>query len=553
MAAVLMTGAGAASAHTVFEGSDPPDGATLSTGPRTVSLDFTSDVDLSLARVQLVDGAGHRLTAGVLSVDPTRPTRLLVPMPALPAETYRLSFSVRDSVDLHVTESSIVFGVGRVTSLKAARPPSRGPDPAEVVLRWVARSGLALVLGALAVSQLVVPAALGAVRMGRQIQRRLLTLAMIGVAIATAGDTALLGLQASQIGPLRSTFSRLLTGSGFGRRWMIGVQLSVGLVLVLGWLRRQPAGPQTAGGEGRGRFTSRYAKHLIPALAGLLAAAEAVAVGVSGHTGASATPTATGVALRGAHLVAVGAWVGGLLALAAAALPVRDQLEDQLSGPATRIALLRRFSPVAAGGLVAVVVTGLLLSGNQVATVTALLTTWYGLILVVKVVLVGLVAALGMRHARLLRSPRADPGPGETLAPHAAARNRRRSAADRARRRSWRNGARPGSPVRTQAGPEPVHPHRHVRRPDPPGFPPAQPARSQPVSSRCPQHPAASVRAHPNRHGDNSPPGPVGGPGGLDSGPGRRDGIAHPGLALGWRSGQPDARPVDRKRFGAPT
>lgn len=412
VAAALMTGAGAASAHTVFEGSEPPDGATMSAAPRTASLDFSSDVDLGLARVQLVDGAGHHLVPGALSVDPTRPTRLLVPLPALPAETYRLSFSVRDSVDLHVTESSIVFGVGRVTSLKAARPPSPGPDPAEVVLRWIARSGLAIVLGALAVSLLVVPSALGRSRTGRHVERRLLSLAMVGVVVATAGDTALLALQASQIGPLRSTFSRLLTESDFGRRWMIGVQLSVGVLLVLAWLRRQTSGRQTSGRQnGGGR--SRSTVLLLSVVACLIAAAEAVTVGLSGHTGSSATPTPMGVALRGAHLVAVGAWVGGLLALAVAWHTVArytaaEQLDGQPNAQAARAALLRRFSPVAAGGLIAVVVTGLLLTGDQVATVTALLTTWYGLTLVVKVLVVVLVAALGIRHARLLRSRRPD-------------------------------------------------------------------------------------------------------------------------------------------------
>jgi hypothetical protein len=40
--------------------------------------------------------------------------------------------------------------------------------------------------------------------------------------------------------------------------------------------------------------------------------------------------------------------------------------------------------------------------------VTALFTTWYGLTLVVKVVVVGVVVALGIRHARLLRSRRGD-------------------------------------------------------------------------------------------------------------------------------------------------
>jgi copper transport protein len=409
MVAVLLSWAGAASAHTVFEGSQPPDGSTLANGPRTMSLDFSSDVDLSLARVQLTDGARHRLAVGGLSVDPIRPTRLVVPLPVLPPETYRLSFSVRDSVDLHVTDSSVVFGVGRVASLKAVRPPSRGPDLAEVALRWLARSGLALVLGALAVSLAVIPQAISRIEAARQLQRRLLGLAMIGVGMAAAGDTAVLALQASQIGPLQSTFSRLLTESDFGRRWIIGMQLSVGLLLALWWLRHQATlgtslevRAETARWQppARGRVTRVV---VVSAVACLLAAAEAIAVGLSGHTGASSTPTAVGVTLRGAHLLAVGVWIGGLAALVVALAAVAHHPDPA----ASRAQLLRRFSPMAAVGLVAVTITGLLLSGDQVATVTALLTTWYGLTLVTKVGLAGLVALLGLRHARLVRSSRA--------------------------------------------------------------------------------------------------------------------------------------------------
>jgi copper transport protein len=343
----------------------------------------------------------------------------------LPPETYRLSFSVRDSVDLHVTETSVVFGVGRVASLKAVRPPSRGPDLAEVALRWLARSGLALVLGALAVSLAVIPRAITRIEAACQLQCRLLGLAVVGVVMAAVGDTAVLALQASQIGPLQSTFSRLLTESDFGRRWMIGMQLSVGLLLALWWLRRQrtigtplAAKAETASQQpsARSRLTPVI---VVSAVACLLAAAEAIAVGLSGHTGAAATPTAIGVTLRGAHLLAVGIWVGGLAALAVALASVAHHPDPA----ASRAQLLRRFSPMAAVGLVAVTITGLLLSGDQVATVTALLTTWYGLTLVVKVGLAGLVALLGLRHARLVRSSRA----AVELAASEVARRTRRS------------------------------------------------------------------------------------------------------------------------------
>jgi copper transport protein len=410
-AIAILSSAGVASAHVTFDGSDPPDGAALATAPGTVALDFSQNVDVALTQVALTDGAGHHLTLPPPTVDDRRPTRLVVHLPALPPEAYRLSFTTRDSVDLHVTSTSVVFGIGTVPNLKSARPVSRGPDGSEVALRWLARTGLAVLLGALAVLLLVLPRAFTSTRLLCRLQRRLLGLALLGLAAAAAGDTALLGLQATQIGSLGPTFSQLVSQSEFGRRWLIGVQLGVGLTLVLLWLRRQASQGRPVlivGSTVKDRAAAGV--KVAAVLACLLAMGQAVTVGISGHTGGASTPTAAGVALRAAHLLSVGAWVGGLVAVAVV-LSMLRRLPVSLAGPVSegRPALLRRFSTVAAAGLGAVVVTGLLLSGTQVATVTALLTTWYGVILLVKVGVLTAVALVGLRHARLVRARAANP------------------------------------------------------------------------------------------------------------------------------------------------
>src|ERR1700680_5203429 len=89
-----------AAAHTFFAGSDPPDRAALDRAPRTVQLDFSSDVDPRLTRVQLTDGAGHTIPVSGVIADETRPTRLDVGLPLLPPEAYRLSFATPDPVAL---------------------------------------------------------------------------------------------------------------------------------------------------------------------------------------------------------------------------------------------------------------------------------------------------------------------------------------------------------------------------------------------------------------------------------------------------------------------
>jgi copper transport protein len=133
----------------------------------------------------------------------------------------------------------------------------------------------------------------------------------------------------------------------------------------------------------------------------LLAVGQAIAVGISGHTGGATTPTPAGVALRAAHLLAVGAWIGALVAMAVVLADLRQH--PAWCSPGRRQELLRRFSAVAASGLAAVVITGLLLTGAEVSTITALLTTWYGSILILKLAVVAVVALVGLHHARLIR------------------------------------------------------------------------------------------------------------------------------------------------------
>jgi hypothetical protein len=78
------------------------------------------------------------------------------------------------------------------------------------------------------------------------------------------------------------------------------------------------------------------------------------------------------------------------------------------------------FGPYAAVGFALLGVTGLLLSGTQVASLTALLSTSYGLVLVAKVAATGLVATVALRHAlftwrSLGRRTPSGPPPGALL------------------------------------------------------------------------------------------------------------------------------------------
>jgi copper transport protein len=103
------------------------------------------------------------------------------------------------------------------------------------------------------------------------------------------------------------------------------------------------------------------------------------------------------VTLLALHVGAMGVWAGGLVALVVAIITLR-----RATGNVDRhslVALVVGFGPIAAISFGTLAATGLLLSGLQVATVTALFSTQYGAVLVAKVGLIGVVALFGLRHA----------------------------------------------------------------------------------------------------------------------------------------------------------
>ena len=151
------------------------------------------------------------------------------------------------------------------------------------------------------------------------------------------------------------------------------------------------------------------AAYVVPRL-GRFGATAARSVAVAGGLALLATVTLTGHAVSGdlvplamltdlVHLVGVSVWLGGLALLVVAVLRVPgaaagddDDADEVLDD---RFAVVDRFSQVAFGAVVAIVVSGVVQGWRQVGGDDALTETTYGRLLVVKVLLVAamLVAA----------------------------------------------------------------------------------------------------------------------------------------------------------------
>jgi copper transport protein len=151
----------------------------------------------------------------------------------------------------------------------------------------------------------------------------------------------------------------------------------------------------------------------------------------TGHPVAGPWPVlATLIAM--AHVGAMAVWLGGLAGLLAALVRSSTPAEEVATG-------LSRFSQLAFGSVVVLVVSGILQAVREVASPTALVTTTYGWLLVLKVCLVLLaLAAAGVSRVwvqQRLGVHRSRPPRKRSLTAHAfAASEAEETAADTRRR-----------------------------------------------------------------------------------------------------------------------
>jgi putative copper export protein len=150
----------------------------------------------------------------------------------------------------------------------------------------------------------------------------------------------------------------------------------------------------------------------------IVATVAALVLGVtpalSGH--AAAAPNLRWLALTAdsLHVLAAGGWLGSLFALAAVGIPVSLVVSAQSKLHATSLVseLVNAFSPTALAFACVVVVTGVVSAWLRLESVSALWSSTYGKVLLVKLVLVGFVLAGGafnwLRMRRALSNAVAD-------------------------------------------------------------------------------------------------------------------------------------------------
>ncbi|NJM81106.1 MAG: copper resistance protein CopC/CopD [Tabrizicola sp.] len=338
-----------ANAHAEFRGSVPAQDSLLDGVPAVISLEFSEQVGVLALTWHL---PGGREVAAVGAAGAT--TLTVQPPPDAGRGTYVLQWRVA-SADGHPVGGALVFSVGEVTG--SASPGAEGSATASATVAFRAAMVAALVLsvGAAVFQTLFAPVPPGVARLATPLAVLVMPL---GVLWLGAEGLDRLGL------PFGAFFQDDVWGQALASPVARTVALAmVAAALALGALLMQ----------------WRLAAFSAWALA-------ALSFTLSGH--ALSAPSWTALPLTFLHGAALLFWVGSLLPLAAAMIPLP---------PAGRAKFLRRFSRPAVAAVLVLVGSGAGLILMRPLAVETLATPWARL-LGVKLALVAAMLALALWH-----------------------------------------------------------------------------------------------------------------------------------------------------------
>jgi copper transport protein len=399
----LLASGSAAGAHALLRASDPADGASVDQPPRQVTLTFTERPEPRLSVVHVLDADARQVEVGAAAPVAGNPLQLRVPLGDLPDGTYTVAWRTVSRDDGHVTAGAFAFGVGVPAPAAGAAgaaartvttPP---PSPLAVAGRWLLYLGLALLLGA---------AATGLAVYGGRLPGGARPLLLAGAGLTLVGVGARVVAARSAVGA--SVGELLAADAGRHLVWLAGGALAATVAAGLSAARAAPAGrpdrpegptgAQEGGPQGRADRVGRGWLVVV----GVAAAATMLLEVLAGHAAAPSSLRPLNLAAQWLHLVAVGAWAGGLVWLLAGLLgrdhPAPATGNPNGGAPVGRVQAVVRFSRLALPVVAVIAVTGLVRALDLAGGWRGLLDTGFGRVLDLKLLVFAAVLALAARN-----------------------------------------------------------------------------------------------------------------------------------------------------------
>jgi copper transport protein len=397
--------------HLALTSSEPAARATLTASPERLILRFTESPRLKLSLLTLTSAAGDTIPLG--EVGRTGGDELTMEASVqrmLPPGNYTIRWTATGN-DGHPISGTIPFSVaaGALPVPDPDAPTSSADTPQipgatatddpdhehhemgeasagvsaplsiwQVLARWLWLAPIVLIIGAVVFERMVLARAAAASLLPRY-SARAATIGMAAAAIAllaaalrlVAQSTAVFGPEGALDG---AAIGALFTETGWGAGW--GVYVVTAIVAALGFAM------------------ARQGRRAGWALATFAAIGIAIAPALTGHAVANPSAAPLFVVLDAAHVLGAGSWVGTLVLLAAVGIPLALSLPNG-SRAAEAAALVRAFSPVALFAAALTAATGIATVLLRIPAPSALWEERYGQTLLIKLALVGIMAAIG--------------------------------------------------------------------------------------------------------------------------------------------------------------
>ena len=414
-------------AHGRLKSSTPAAGAHLGQVPHQLRLDFSEAAELTFTLVRLQSADGREITLGPLAFAADSRRSVIAPVTgAMDAGTYVVTWQVagddghpvRGRFEFIIAPGAMGAGVSAGAMAGMHHDPVTMPEgngfgaesPLYVVIRWVQFAALLLIIGAVVFRYFV---------LGRlPHDMAIATQSADSVFAVQAGqDSARVGHMAAAV--LAASLLARLFAQSYAMHGAGGV-LDVGLVGGMvrtttwgwGWLL-QLIGVVLAGvGFHRARNSSRNTVTPGPAggssmtlwwrLAAAGAVISAFAPAFSGHAASMPKLRALAVLADGLHVLGASSWLGTLAVMLVAGVAVARRHAPGASGPIVR-SLINTFSPVALASAGLATATGVFAAWLHVGSIPALWTSRYGITLMIKLGILGIVALTGFYNWRFVQ------------------------------------------------------------------------------------------------------------------------------------------------------
>lgn len=371
-----------ASAHATLDGTTPAASSVVSQSPDEIVLDFDETVEPRLGSLRLFDDGGREMEVGDLLRDAVDQSVVRASVAPLPDGPYVVVWRVT-SADGHPVTGAFPFEVGKVStgstsdlleSVVGSLPRDESLGVAIGVIRFFSLLAITLLIGVLVITA-------GSEGLVRQRSRLATAVCLTALAASSIGILLLQGPYTTN-GGWGDVFDARLMSDVMSTRLGIALLARVMLVFVLVMLFSPVV---------MRRRSSLWLNAVSLATIGLV-----VTFSASGH--ASARPwAAIIVALDAVHLLAIGAWIGALMAMFVVGREAFGYAEED--GTAGHLV---RLSRIFTWAMPTVVVTGAVQAWMLIDDRSGVLETTYGRAFLAKVGLVVFAVAIGTGIRRRL-------------------------------------------------------------------------------------------------------------------------------------------------------